>query len=275
MDLHEEGVFRVMIKEGTHLASSTTEAGMNVGSLLNNVTNTPDGLAILERIDIDDLIDAKGDGTIDPKTLVGMAIGAAIVLAGVAVYHHRSRIRTWWDDRLVPVVAARLGITRSSRVKSDDEIAAVPATEISAVAFSAEISEAIKDTRPAMSSVEARQRLVIALLAAAVSAEELRLLRSHRILDADDLRELYASMRQLSREEVLSVINQSLASGEIDLDDRNQDMLVKLLGGGSFANGKYVPITSERVLEVIDIGTYEPEHADSAAEAEDADSSTD
>lgn len=251
MELHDAGVFRVLVKEGTHLASSTTEAGLNVGAVLNNMTNTPDGLAILERIDIEDLVDAKGDGSVDPKMLIGMAIGAAIVLAGTAVYQNRSRITTWWNDKLVPVVASRLGMTRSSPSESFDVVAAVSATKISAAAFSTEVREAIDEARPAMSSIEARRRLVTALLAAAVAAEELRVLRSHHIIDDEDLRELRTAMQQLTHENVVDRVNHCLASGEVELDDHSRETLVTLFRGGSVRGGKYMLITPERVAEAL------------------------
>lgn len=265
MDLQDAGVFRVLIKEGTHLASSTTEAGLNVGAVLNNVTNTPDGLAILERIDIEELVESKGDGNPDPKLLIGVAIGAAVVLAGTAVYHNRSKIKTWWNDKLVPVVAKRFGMTRSAPADSVDASAEVAPTEISVEAFSSEVRQAVDEAIPDMSSTEARTRLVTALLAAAVAAEELRILQRHRIIDDNDVRELRAAMQQLTRDEVVDRVNQALTSGEVTLDERSAETLVALFRGGSASAEAFVPINIAQVARALDIGADAGDETGSAA----------
>lgn len=90
-----------------------------------------------------------------------------------------------------------------------------------------------------------------ALLAAAVAAEELRVLRSHHIIDDDDLRELSTAMQQLTHEDIVDRVNQSLASGEVELDDHSRETLATLFGGGSIKDEKYMLITPEQVAEAL------------------------
>lgn len=65
---------------------------------------------------------------------------------------------------------------------------------------------ATPDEQPLMSSAEAKARLIAAAAARAYSDEQLRLVTTSRIVDADSLEEVRASLARLSREELSNIV---------------------------------------------------------------------
>ncbi|HCJ49553.1 MAG TPA: hypothetical protein DHW40_09540 [Microbacterium sp.] len=262
MTYNSAGVFEVLIKDGTHLADSAISVGDKAAVLLKDATNVVDGAAILRKIDPEKLVEdvadrievGKTDG-VDSKLALGITLGVVIGIAvaatAVVVYNKRSTLKAWWMDRVIPTVATRLRLSSRRHDDAAPEVEQVPVTAITVESFSTEIAEAVGDMRATMSSEEARGRFITMLLAAAVVADELRTLQSHRIVDDEDRAGLEAAMSQLTTEEVAALANRALEPGEFELDESKRQALIALLGGGAPIDGVYVPVTRERIAKAL------------------------
>lgn len=96
-----EKVYRAIIKEGTHLASSNETDGAYRGALLDNETNQIVGQAEWEEFEIDDyeFDDVNENEAADAGELYGALIIIGVSAIGVRVYPH---IKKGWNDYIVP-----------------------------------------------------------------------------------------------------------------------------------------------------------------------------
>jgi hypothetical protein len=188
--------------------------------------------------------------------VVGATVFLAVgVLGGMTVNRNAPRIKRWWDDQAIP--AARTGwrrITRQHEVVAHDATAEMPILSKTALeAFSREIDVALEDNRSSMSSAEAQQYLLEILMAASIIADRMRALSNAHIEEGAGLPELKIAMEKLTTQQVMDTINRMLATNTSVLDDERSEVFAKIFGGGHVVDGDYVPLTSERIKEVLSL----------------------
>jgi hypothetical protein len=157
-----------------------------------------------------------------PEEIAQLAELLAIaILAGVKAAPH---VRQWWDDQALPAVKAQWSrLTRSRKAESRQTV--VPEVRAIAtampVADSPHVTSALAVYQASMSSTEARERFVAALVARAFSDEQMRILRETpvRAGDALDLGDL---MEAVTPEEVARHINLVLQSNPTLLNARTR-----------------------------------------------------
>jgi hypothetical protein len=161
---------------------------------------------------------------------------AIAILAGVKVAPH---VRQWWeeqvlsairsglskwDEKALPAIKAQWSrLTRSSKAESRQTV--VPEVRAIAaampVADSPDVTSALAVYQASMSSTEARERFVAALVARAFSDEQMRILRETPVRPGDAL-DLGHLMEAVTPEEVARHINQVLQSNPTLLDARTR-----------------------------------------------------
>nr|WP_221381997.1 hypothetical protein [Actinoplanes polyasparticus] len=179
-----------------------------------------------------------------------LAIGAPILLAtgfigGVAA---APRIRRWWGDEALP--AARTGwkwITRQ------DQVAAPGVPTAAAEAFCREVDVALEGSRASISSAESQQYLLEILMAAAIIADRMRTLSNADVEDDASLPELKIAMQKLTAREVTNTINQMLTAEVSILDNETSELFAKIFGGGHVVDGEYVPLTNDKIKDVLSL----------------------
>jgi hypothetical protein len=152
--------------------------------------------------------DDEADEGPDLQTVVlgGLAaLGVALVVKELAP--HAQRL---WGDHAAPALRSTWGkLARTggdSRGASPDERAAIEVAP----------AVAIEDLRTAMSSAEARERFAAALMARAFSDEQLRVLRSARIVDGEGAAELECALESVTPEQVEEGTRLMLENGSLE-----------------------------------------------------------
>jgi hypothetical protein len=186
--------------------------------------------------------------------LAAVAISAG-VLGKIAVDRNAPRIKQWWDDQAVPAVqTVWRTIARQHEVVAHDATAEMPILSKTALeAFSSEIDVALEDSRSSMSVAEAQQYLLEILMAASIIADRMRALSNAHIEDDASLPELKITLEKLTTQQVTDTINRILATNTSILDDETSEIFARIFSGGHVVDGEYVPLTSEKIKEVLSL----------------------
>jgi hypothetical protein len=236
-----EDLFRAIIPEGGHLASSKKVAEAFLGAVLSNETNQVIDQAVFVKVD--------KDSAVILAAALGVAAGlAAGVTATVVVVKRWTRIKSWWIGDARPKLRFFFGHKRTADMAPLQLAASV---EIDPLDFSAEVADVLEDSESVMSSVEAQQRFAMMLLAAAFAMDQLRALNGARLESEVKLVELKQAMSQLSTEEVVDLVNRMLEAEHPLLDEDVRAVFVQVFGGGGEVDGKYVPLRREMVEEAL------------------------
>lgn len=261
--------FDVEIPDGQHLGFSRDSDGAYRAHLFDDETNQLVGHAELfepgdddwgasnvdnaygwesesedRNEDLDELAEALGN-------LVALGI---ITAAALAAPH----IKRWWTDKVLPALKSTPARIKSAwkhvaRSRSTDEeviTAELVVAEPPSVQSSSEVDVALEELRVTMTSDEARQRFVAALVAKAFADEQLRLLRAARIEAGEDNAELERALRELTPEQVRDAINRMLANDPALLDRESLAEFGRLVDRGS-PDPAYLPLGRAGVREVL------------------------
>ena len=188
------------------------------------------------------------DATLD-KVALGVGIGVVLTLAAAKAAPALKRRLTELRSRM-----SRTGL--ASGAASESETAAVAVrSEITSEEFASEVDAALAERRPTISSAEAEQRLLAALMAAAFIADQMRALSNFQIGDDPDSRILEQTLEKLSTPQVIDSINRMIESESSLVDDETTSELMKLFGGGRVVEGEYVPIRNDAVRRRLRLST--------------------
>lgn len=225
-----EKIFKVEVPDGQHLGRAKGSDGEYRGLLFDDDNNLV-GHAELSEVDGDDTSSSDdypfepsdSDGELDVDAIIkGLEtlVDLAVILAAVAEAA-APHVKRWWNERgrrslhsgRQKVVSSWNKLARRSKKEAAGtgdgvvtEVDAVPAS------VSAELVDSYQDLRVTMSSTEARQRFVAALLAQEFADAQMRMLRSARIEDPQDRPlEFESAVQSLTPGQVSDVIEQLLA----------------------------------------------------------------
>jgi hypothetical protein len=177
-----------------------------------------------------------------------------IITAAVAAAPH---VKKWWTDKVVPTFrGARDGVKSTfkrvphRRKDHGPSSTAVVASVVdpAPVQSSSELAVAFQDYRTRMSSVEARERFVAALVARAFSDAQMNILQNAQIEDEEGPVELEGAIRALTPQDVAETLKEILERNPSLLDRVTLTELGSILGGGR-ADGEYVPLKIERLKD--------------------------
>lgn len=263
----------VFIPEGLHLPQAQgmtgiqrallfgTEHGTSGPTLFRPSTPTPEGLEVTSAPNLPEIV--------DPKTLAVAAVALAVgVVSTLVVIKHGPKIKEWWTDKAFPTLLS--GVMRLADVDPgeffDTKSEAAAIGPVPTVEFSREVATVMKDLREDISSEEARQRLLLVLVAGSIISAQMRKLQNARIRD-EDFQALRAAMTQLATGEVVDRLNEILSTDHLMVDETTREMFVKVFGGGQFINGAYQPLDLglvEGTLRLTDGDDDDPGDGDAA-----------
>lgn len=127
------------------------------------------------------------------------AIGQALaVLALVGIAKAAPHVKRWWDEQARPTVSRRAKKIREIGRKKKSESEAVEPTE--------QQSDIEVAHQQVMSREEAMSRLIAALAARAYSDDQLRLVKSARIVDVDDFAQIEHAVAQIPAGQLQTLI---------------------------------------------------------------------
>lgn len=135
----------------------------------------------------------------------------ALVLVGIE--KAKPHVEQWWRETLRPFVSNQWSRVRGPRRGvRPTELETTSTKKDSAADTSAQDILVAPSDRPKMSSAEAQARLLAAIAAQAYSDEQMRLVSSAEIVDADDLGEIHAALAQLPPEVVAGLIKKMVTN---------------------------------------------------------------
>ena len=216
--------------EGTHLSRAGTAGGYS-SLARDDGTNELETHATLYPVgDDEDEADPSPEGPPVLQVLAGalLAVGALEAGRRLAPY-----AKGWWDDLALPsaVTSTWHELTGPRSIDPD------PSQEVV-------LAPAEPDVR--MSSAEARERLLAALMDRLSSDEQLRILRSARIEDEDISPELARAMAALTPEHVGTQLQLALEADPSLAHDEAVAELRRIFGGTGF-DGELVPSRDETI----------------------------
>lgn len=226
-------LYRALIPDNMDLVSSRRTPGLLRGFFLGE-----DGIlghAEFEKIDL--------------RKVAAIAVPVLLAAGFVGGVATAPRIRRWWNHKALP--AARTGWRRVTRQHGVVAAEVLGTTAIEA--FSREVDVALEGSRTSMSSAEAQQYLLEILMAAAIIADRMRTLSGGHIEDDSGFPELKVAVGKLTTREVTDTINRMLAAGNSPFDNETSEMFVNIFGGGQVVHGEYVPLTNERIRDVLSL----------------------
>jgi hypothetical protein len=174
-----------------------------------------------------------------------------IITAAVAA---APRVKKWWTNKVVPGFrVARDGVKstfkRVPRRRKDhgptSTVVVASVVDSEPVQSSSELVVAFQDYRIRMSSVEARERFVAALVAREFSDAQMKILQNAQIEDEEGPVELESAVRALTPRDVAATLTGILERKPALLDRGTLTELGSILGGGR-ADGDYAPLKIER-----------------------------
>lgn len=252
--------FDVEIPDGQHLGFSRGTDGAYRAHLFDDETNELTGHAELFETDEAFTQDAQYADAPHSAALTDEELAEALealarlvlivaTLASAAAPH----VRSWWQDIALPAMrSAKNGAVTAVRSRWDRVTAArrtgPPAVEIitpaepAGGARSTELAVAFQEYQARMSSAEARERFVRALLARAFSEEQLRLLRNARV-DDDRPSALATAVAALTPAQVEDTLTVMLEKNPSLLGCESLHQLGMVLGRR--ADGDLVPLRVE------------------------------
>ena len=238
--------FDVEVPEGTHLGFSRDTDGAYRAHLFDDETNelvghaelfepeddygagyAPDPEPVYIYVDDDREAQREEDNEV-ADALAALAILGVIVAAQKAAPH----VKKWWNEQALPFLRdkrARWFRRRKARVEATQEHVTVVAE--AAPTESNDVFAALDEYRASMSSAEARERFVAALVARLFSEKQLHLLRNARIEDEQGSLELASAMDALTPEQLEDGIRAMLEANPTWPDQETVAELSKLLNG--------------------------------------------
>lgn len=270
-----EDLYRVVHKEGTHLASSNDTKGAFRGNLLDNDTNKPVGNAEWVKVDKSEYDSGASNKYQESRSEVELSeeqkemaafIGEVIAAGTVWVLSEvvAPRVKFWWQDRATPSLKKMwYGITdkkKTKQTKKDMNSHQNGKTEIAASRgivlgiFPEELDEAYEKYVNDMTSEEAQRELLDIFILSAILCAKIRKLSNSRIRKNGDIPGAYLEgkevVEKLSTPEFLDSVNRILENNPSLLEEKSAS-LTEILGRNLIINGQYVPIENNKFKEAL------------------------
>ena len=176
-----------------------------------------------------------------PSVLAEIAAGVISHVIDHAVEGTKPLLKRWWNEQALPAIRSTAESTRTKIARSRESSRRTDTTE-----SATSVVPAPAETRVTMSSEEAQQRVVAALMARAFSDEQIRMLLSARIEDVDAFLEWKSSLEQFTSQELEAQLNVMLEAHPSLLDE-----FVKLFWADRIGAGPGVLVRNESVEEAL------------------------
>jgi hypothetical protein len=181
--------------------------------------------------------------------LVALAVLGVIVAAGKAAPY----LKRWWTDRAVPFLKkSRKRLSKDRRAGdqvSVEEYFMLP--HAASKKSSQEVFAALDEYRASMSSAEARERFVAALVARLFSEEQLRVLRNARIEDDRAALGLASAMETLTPQQLGKSITLMLEAHPSWPDEETLAELERILERRGRGDGEHVLSTRGQINRAL------------------------
>ncbi|MFH9734420.1 hypothetical protein [Streptomyces sp. NPDC017260] len=253
-------------EEGTQLGRSRDGDGASSPNLF-----VPGSKGVKGQVKIYDIDEGEGDSLTDPPPVVYVTdeygadsrarerlepeeIIEALVILIKAAERAAPHLKRWWNDQARPFMQSTRN--RLARTRKTDSQAIAPESPTLVESVSSEASQELvaspEGCRASMSSVEARERFVAALVARVFSEEQLRTLRHARIEDEDGPLGLNGVMETLTPKRIEDSVTLMLEANPSLLNEETLAEIGKILGGGRGGRAPSIEKRNDRISTTSD-----------------------
>jgi len=177
-----------------------------------------------------------------------------LMILGVLVSFEKAKphVKRWWSDQALPAMKSARNKLAKRREAHSQVVVAESATLSGGAPEDTgqEVVAALEAYKASMSSAEARDRFVAALMARLFSEEQLRILRDARIEYGDGPHALESAAEAVTAQQVGECITLMLEANPSLLNEEILTELGKILGIGR-ADGEYVAMRREQINEAL------------------------
>lgn len=266
-------LYRVVKKDGTHLAESKETTGAVRGTLLSDSNRQIAGQAEFIKIDESEIgfsptyeysyVDAQNDVELTEEqqelaAMIGVAIAAGTVwvLSEVVAPH----VKRWWLDTAAPRIKKawnRLTERKNTKENSgkqqlrDSQV--IDAGNSVQEMFTQELDEAYEKYVNDLTSEEAQRELIDIFILSTIVTAKIRKLSNSRIINEGSLyadTEGQAVAEKLSAPHYVESINRILMGNTTLLEETSHELSV-IFGYTLVVNGQYVPFNSKVIYEAL------------------------
>lgn len=218
--------FEVEVPDGTHLGFSRDTEGAYRAHLFDDETNELVGHAELFEPDLSDDDPSSGE---DAEVLAQFL--AALALLGVIVGAQKAApyVKQWWNNKAVPFLKGRRSPIDRTPAEHPDPVASTLGVTDREPAAQDDVFSALDEYRASMSSAEARERFIAALVARLFSEKQLQILKGARIEDAQGALGLASAMAALTPQQFEDSVREMLEENPSWPDQETEAELSKLL----------------------------------------------
>ncbi len=267
-----KGLYRPIIKEGTHLASSQDTPGTYRGTLYDDNTNKLVAHAEWERVDEDESEDEydywdddeeeeeEEESSSEISDLLAEIVVAGVIIVGTVVVteYVAPRVKIWWQNKAEPTLKKKWQIL-TAKIK-DKQKSNLHTNEIVPNKPSYELEEAYQKYVNDITSEEAKRKLLDIFILSALLIAKITKLSNSRIIENGDAPTEYLAgqkvLEWLNTPEYISCINQILQNNPQLLEEKAVDFY-EILGRNLVLNGYYIP---------IEIGSFKEEMPQTAGD---------
>jgi hypothetical protein len=255
-----EELYRVVVKENTHLADSKDTPGANRATLLSNTNNQIVGQAELVRVDESEYISSNEyyddsepieltDEQKQVAAMIGEILAAAVVWVSTEVI--APRVKHWWQTTALPSIKAIVdGTSKKKTVKLQTKASQLNVVKKTATVvdisnvFSQELDDAYKKYTIDMTSEDAQRELLEIFVLYAMLVSKIKKFSSASIHDAKSMNEVIkgeAIIAKLTEPLFIETINSIFESNEKLLEEKSK-VFLSLIGRELMVSGRYIPI---------------------------------
>lgn len=261
--------FDVEVPDGTHLGFSRDTDGAYRAHLFDDDTNELVGHAELfeperhhagsqanpDPVYIYVTENGASDGRAQERTKAEDLLGNLIVLGVLVAFEKATpHVKKWWSNRARPALKSAWQKVAKHRPRRNQIVAPETPTSTEEASNHAgdDVIPALEAYRASMSSAEARDRFVAALMAKMFSEEQVRILRDARIEAGDRRMNLESAAETVTAEQVEQSIRSMLEANPTLLNAENLAQLGQILGIGR-SDGAYVPVRRQQITEALQL----------------------
>ncbi|WOI62329.1 hypothetical protein [Streptomyces fradiae] len=173
--------------------------------------------------------DSRARERLEPEEII-----EALVILVKAAERAAPHLKRWWNYQARPFIESTRNRLVRTRKADSQAITPEPSNLVESASSedSQELATALDGHRVSMSSTEAQERFIAALVARLFSEEQLRILCNARIEDEDEALQLNGPTETLTPKQVEDSIILMLEANPSLLDEETLAEIGKILGGG-------------------------------------------
>lgn len=265
-----EKVYKPIVREGDHLADSSTTPGRKRGISFDENNKNPD-IVEWEEYDLDDLhyrnetiSNYHDEAQLTPEQeefaqMVGEALAAALITGGTWLF--MSLIKPWWQNSVSPWAKDKwenvkaVFVRKNLPASENSELKTASVEESQLNNTSRQIETIFNESFFNLSQEEIKEHMMKLLFHVLGVVNEIRIISNAQIKRESESEEIYLQRVKESEtflmNKVATCLDNMLSMETLRLDMNTSRQLFSLTGGGIKINGEYVPVQAEKIDELM------------------------